>query len=254
MKKNNKYLPKNGGRNNQGIITNLNRGGGTKRRYRIIDFSRKINIGKILTIEYDPNRTAYISKILYGFNYYYYIITPSDVFLNNKFLMRKNFIENEKTTNQKYKEFITLCTSYKLYILKVGTILHNIELYPNNGAQLSRAAGTFAQIIQHISLNKKVKLKLSSKKLYTIPSYCSGTIGTVSNKLNKTNIIGSAGKSRWLGKRPSVRGVAKNPVDHPHGGGQGKTSGGRISVTPWGKLTKGKKTRKTKKLNPCIKI
>nr|YP_010616487.1 ribosomal protein L2 [Peronosclerospora sorghi]WAU47939.1 ribosomal protein L2 [Peronosclerospora sorghi] len=221
------------GRNNQGKITVKHRGGGHKRLYRIINFNRSKNIeGFVDKILYDPNRSANIAYIKNDFQSYL-IIAAEGLKLNQ-------YIKSSSNAELK------IGNALPLQNIPIGSLIHNISLYPKAKGKLIRSAGTSAQLIQKIN-NKYAKIRLSSGKLKLILLTCYATIGTVSN-LNYNKIkLGKAGRSRWLNRRPSVRGVAKNPVDHPHGGGEGKTSGGRPSVTPHGKITKGKPTRRKKK-------
>ena len=217
-------LRKKGGRNNTGRITVRHRGGGHKRRYRIIDYKRnKFGVyGKVATFEYDPNRSAYISLIHYEDGEKRYILSPLGIKVGDSILSGEKV--PLKTGN-----------ALKLINIPTGLSVHNIELNPGRGGQLVRSAGGYAQIMAHDS--GLTTLKLPSGEIRMVSDQCMGTIGQ----------IGKAGRSRWLGRRPSVRGVVMNPVDHPHGGGEGKTSGGRHPVTPWGKPTKGYKTRKKNK-------
>ena len=240
VKKLTEGLNKAGGRNNSGKITMWQRGGGHKRRYRIIDFKRnKMDlIGTVERIEYDPNRTAYISLIKYEDNEYRYIIAPQRLAAGDKIISAS-------------KADIKPGNSMPLTAVPVGTIIHNVELKPGKGGQLARSAGSYVQLIGK-DLSYSI-LRLTSGEVRFVLSSCMCTIGAVSNPDNQNTNLGKAGRNRWLGKRPSVRGVAMNPVDHPHGGGEGRTSGGRHPVTPWGKPTKGYKTRKkNKKSNALI--
>ena len=233
-------LKKTGGRNNKGRITSRRRGGGHKRNYRIIDFKRnKFDIeGNVATIEYDPNRSAFIALIHYVDGEKRYIIQPNGLTVGDK------IISGEK---------VELNTGNVLQLKNIpsGQFVHNIEMIPGKGAQMARSAGAYVQVMARD--NNYVTLKLPSGEVRMVPEKCLATIGVVGNKQHELVRSGKAGRSRWLGKRPKVRGVAMNPVDHPMGGGEGKSSGGRHPVTPWGKPTKGYKTRKkNKKSNALI--
>ena len=233
-------LRKKGGRNNTGRITVRRRGGGHKRRYRIIDYKRdKFGVnGKIATIEYDPNRSAYISLVHYDDGEKRYILSPLDLPVGSIIVSGENV--PLKTGN-----------SLKLSNIPTGLLVHNIELVPGKGGQMVRTAGGYAQVMAHDS--GLVTLKLPSGEVRLVSDQCMATIGQVGNRSFEQIVSGKAGRSRWLGKRPKVRGVVMNPVDHPHGGGEGKTSGGRHPVSPWGIPTKGFKTRKkNKKSNSMI--
>ena len=227
-------LRKKGGRNNTGRITVRHRGGGHKRRYRIIDYKRnKFGVyGKVATIEYDPNRSAYISLIHYEDGEKRYILSPLKIKVGDKIISGKKV--PLKTGN-----------ALRLFNIPTGLSVHNIELTPDSGGQLVRSAGAYAQIMAHDS--GYTTLKLPSGEIRMVSDQCMATIGQIGNKTYEQIVSGKAGRSRWLGRRPSVRGVVMNPVDHPHGGGEGKSSGGRHPVTPWGKPTKGYKTRKKNK-------
>ena len=228
-----KGLRSTGGRNNAGRITCRHKGGGHKKLYRVIDFKRnKLDISaQVLRLEYDPNRTAFIALIEYEDKERSYIIAPNGTKVGDKVIS-----SNEAD--------IKLGNSILLKNIPVGTVLHNIEMKPKKGAQLARSAGNFVTLVGKDS--GYAQLKMPSGELRIVPLECRATVGSVSNPDQKNIKLGKAGRSRWLGRRPTVRGVAMNPVDHPHGGGEGKTSGGRHPVTPWGKKTKGKKTRKNK--------
>jgi large subunit ribosomal protein L2 len=228
-------LTKTGGRNNNGHITTRHIGGGHKRRYRLIDFKRRKDdvYGKVERIEYDPNRSAFIALIRYEKDQSYsYILAPQRLAVGDR------VISGEKVD-------IKPGNAMPLKSIPIGTIIHNVEMKPGKGGQLSRSAGTYAQIVGR-DLGS-IQLRLSSGELRLVPGECRATVGSVSNPDQKNISFGKAGRVRWLGRRPTVRGVAMNPVDHPHGGGEGKTSGGRHPVTPWGIATKGKKTRARKK-------
>ena len=233
-------LRKNGGRNNTGRITVRRRGGGHKRRYRIIDYKRdKFEVaGTVATIEYDPNRSAYISLIHYKDGDKRYILAPLDLPIGSQ------IVSGEKVP-------LKVGNALKLFNIPTGLLVHNIEMVPGKGGQMVRSAGGYAQIMAHG--NGFTTLKLPSGEIRLVSDKCMATIGQVGNRAFEQIVSGKAGRSRWLGKRPKVRGVVMNPVDHPHGGGEGQTSGGRHPVTPWGKPTKGFKTRKkNKKSNSMI--
>lgn len=220
------------GRNNQGKITARHRGGGHKRLYRKISFDRsdlKYNRSIVESIEYDPNRSCNIALIKNNDNSYSYIISPEG--------LKKGMIIHSGNINK-----INIGDSLPLRHIPLGSYIHNISLYKNKGGQLIRSAGTYGQLIQKDHKYAKVRLQSNEQRLFFLD--CFATIGTVSNLDHKNIKLGKAGRSRWLNKRPHVRGVAMNPVDHPHGGGEGKTSGGRPSVSPKGIITKGKPTRK----------
>lgn len=234
-------LNKKGGRNSRGVITTRHIGGGAKRNYRLIDFKRdKENVpGRVAAVEYDPNRTANIALINYVDGEKRYIIAPRGLKVGD-------VIESGADVD------IKVGNSLKLKNIPVGTGIHNIELKPNKGGQLARSAGSRAQLIA--KEGKYGQVKLPSGEFRLINLECRATIGQVGNKDHELLTIGKAGKSRHLGKRPTVRGSAMNPVDHPHGGGEGRTPIGRPSpVSPWGKPTLGLKTRKrSKKSNQYI--
>ncbi len=227
-------LRKSGGRNNLGRITSRNVGGGHKRRYRVIDFKRrKFDVpGTVERIEYDPNRSAFIALIKYEDGELAYILAPQRLEAGD------SVIAAEKTD-------IKPGNAMPLRNIPIGTIIHNIEMKPGKGGQLARAAGGYVQLVGKDA--GYAQLKLRSGELRMVHADCMASIGAVSNPDHQNINDGKAGRSRWKGRRPHVRGVAMNPVDHPHGGGEGKTSGGRHPVTPWGKCTKGKKTRSRKK-------
>ena len=230
-------LRKTGGRNNSGRITSRRRGGGHRRRYRIIDFKRnKFDLtAEVLSIEYDPNRSSRIALIKYSDNEKRYIIAPDGLKVGNKVISSKNEIP------------FTAGNATILRNIPDGISLHNVELKPGKGAQMARSAGTSLKIMA--KEKNMVTLKLPSGEMRMVLDECLATIGTVGNKTHENIRVGKAGKSRWLGRRPKVRGVAMNPVDHPHGGGEGRTSGGRHPVSPWGTPAKGYKTRNKKKLS-----
>ncbi len=232
-------LTKSGGRNNTGSITMRRKGGGHKRKYRIIDFKRnKFDISATVErIEYDPNRSAFIALIKYEDGELSYILAPQRLSVGDKVISAKD--ADIKPGN-----------SMALANMPIGTIIHNVELKQGKGGQLARSAGCYAQLVGRG--DGYAQLKLMSGELRVVRSECMATIGAVSNPDQKNIKIGKAGRSRWLGNRPKVRGVAMNPVDHPHGGGEGRTSGGRNPVTPWGVPTKGKKTRSNKATDKFI--
>ena len=239
-KKLTKALRKKGGRNNSGKITMRRRGGGHKRRYRIIDFKRnKLDVeGRVMTIEYDPNRSANISLISYMDGEKRYILHPSGLSVGDI------IVAGEKVP-------LKTANALPLSSIPTGYSVHNIELVPGKGGQIVRSAGNSAQVMAHD--NGYCSLKLPSGEIRMVSEKCYASIGEVGNRSHEQIVSGKAGRSRWLGKRPKVRGVAMNPVDHPMGGGEGKSSGGRHPSTPWGKPTKGYKTRKkNKKSNNLI--
>jgi len=229
-------LRKTGGRNNFGRITSRRRGGGHRRRYRIIDFKRnKFDVqGNIISIEYDPNRSSRIALVEYKDKEKRYILAPDGMKVGDSII---SSIDNKVP----FKVGNNTC----MRNIPEGLSIHNIELKPLKGAQLARSAGTYARIMA--KENDMVTIKLPSGEVRMVHGNCQATIGVVGNKNNENIKIGKAGRSRWLGRRPKVRGVAMNPVDHPHGGGEGKTSGGRHPVSPWGTPAKGYKTRRKNK-------
>jgi len=228
-----------GGRNNLGRITSRSRGAGHKNKYRMIDFYRKKDDlkAKVERIEYDPNRSAFVALVKYEDGVVNYILAPNGIIIGDEIVSGRN------------KE-INIGNCMPLSDIPAGTNIHNIELTPNGGAKLVRSAGSSAQI-SGIYENYCI-IKLSSGEIRRIINTARATIGSVSNSDHQNIKIGKAGRNRWKGKRPSVRGVAMNPVDHPHGGGEGKTSGGRSPVSPWGQSAKGLKTRKNKRTNKFI--
>ncbi|MGN1079553.1 MAG: 50S ribosomal protein L2 [Alphaproteobacteria bacterium] len=232
-------LNKTGGRNNQGRITSRRMGGGHKRRYRFIDFRRnKFDVAATVErLEYDPNRTAFIALIKYEDGERSYILAPQRLQIGD------TIISGEKVD-------IKPGNAMPLKNMPVGTVVHNIELNPGRGGQVARSAGCYAQLIGKDA--GYAQLRLNSGELRLVRGECLASVGAVSNPDKQNEDGGKAGRSRWLGIRPSVRGVAMNPVDHPLGGGEGRSSGGRHPVTPWGKCTKGKKTRTNKKTNVFI--
>ncbi len=233
-----KYISK-AGRNNSGRITSRHRGGGHKKKYRIIDFKRnKFDVlATVIRLEYDPIRTAYIALIEYDDKTKSYIVAPDKLKIGDK-------------VQSGEKVDIRIGNSMPLKNIPVGTVIHNIEMKPGKGGQLARSAGSSVNLLA-IDSGKAI-IKLNSGEIRNLNENCFATIGTVSNLDNKNIKIGSAGRKRWLGFRPKVRGVAMNPIDHPHGGCEGRTSGGRHPSTPWGKPTKGYKTRKNKSSNKFI--
>lgn len=233
-------LKKSGGRNNYGRITIRFRGGGHKRKYRIIDFKRnKLDVsGTIETIEYDPNRTVRIALIKYLDGERRYILAPIGTKVGD------NVISTDGESE------ILPGNSLLLKNIPVGTIIHNIEFQIGKGGQIARTAGSSAVLMA--KEGKYALLKMPSGELRKIHMECRATIGQLSNAEHSNIKIGKAGRNRWMGKRPHVRGTAMNPVDHPHGGGEGKSKGGRIPVTPWGKPTKGYKTRRNKSTQKFI--
>ncbi len=230
---------RNSGRNNLGRITSRRIGGGHKKKYRIIDFRRnKVDVqGVVERIEYDPNRSAHLALVKYDDNNYSYILAAQGLTKGSKVISSEGAEINPGN-------------ALPLKKIPVGTTIHNIEMKPGKGGQLARSAGSAAQLIGRDG--KYAQIKLGSGEVRLILSECLASIGSVSNPDKKNTKIGKAGRNRWLGRRPSVRGVAMNPIDHPHGGGEGRTSGGRHPVTPWGKSTKGKRTRINKSTNQFI--
>ncbi len=232
-------LTKSGGRNNAGRITARRRGGGHKRLYRMVDFKRrKFDVpAKVVRLEYDPNRTAFIALIEYDDGEVSYILAPQRLEAGD------SVISGEKAD-------IKPGNAMPLASIPVGTIVHNVEMKPGKGGQIARSAGTYVQLVGRDAGH--ALLRLGSGEVRMVRAECMATIGAVSNSDQGNIKLGKAGRNRWLGKRPSVRGVAMNPVDHPHGGGEGRTSGGRHPVTPWGRPTKGAKTRHNKKTDRLI--
>ncbi|MDT3377099.1 50S ribosomal protein L2 [Labrys portucalensis] len=232
-------LTKSGGRNNTGRITSFRKSGGHKRAYRIIDFKRrKLDVeGTVERIEYDPNRTAFIALIDYTDGDKAYILAPQRLAVGDKVIAAAS--ADVKPGN-----------AMPMSAMPVGTIVHNVELKLGRGGSVARSAGSYAQIAGRDGAY--VILRLNSGEQRLVLSSCFATVGAVSNPDHMNISLGKAGRSRWLGVKPSVRGVAMNPIDHPHGGGEGRTSGGRHPVTPWGKPTKGKKTRSNKATNKFI--
>ena len=230
---------KNGGRNNLGRITTRHKGGGHKHHYRIIDFKRsKTGItGTVERIEYDPNRSAYIALVKYEDGDRSYIIAPSKIKIGSKVLSA------EQTE-------ISPGNSMKMSNIPLGTNVHCVEMKPGKGGQIARSAGASARIVAKEGIY--TTLRLQSGEMRKILSECRATIGVVSNSENNLRSFGKAGAKRWKGIRPTVRGVAMNPIDHPHGGGEGRTSGGRHPSSPWGMPTKGFKTRKNTRSDNLI--
>ncbi|MDE0522324.1 MAG: 50S ribosomal protein L2 [Boseongicola sp.] len=227
-------LAKKAGRNNAGRITMRRRGGGAKRLYRIIDFKRtkRDMEATVVRIEYDPNRTAFVALIEYTDGEQAYIIAPQRLDVGDK-VVSGNKVDVKPGNAMPFTG------------MPIGTIVHNIELKPGKGGQIARAAGSYAQFVGRDG--GYAQIRLSSGELRMVRQECVATVGAVSNPDNSNTNLGKAGRSRNLGKRPSVRGVVMNPVDHPHGGGEGRTSGGRHPVSPWGKPTKGARTRNKNK-------
>lgn len=232
-------LSKTGGRNNHGRITSRRMGGGHKRRYRFIDFRRdKFDVAATVErLEYDPNRTAFIALVKYEDGERSYILAPQRLQVGDTVL------SGEKVD-------IKPGNAMPLKNMPVGTVVHNVELNPGRGGQMARSAGCYAQLIGKDA--GYAQLRLNSGELRLVRGECMASVGAVSNPDKQNENGAKAGRSRWQGVRPSVRGVAMNPVDHPLGGGEGRSSGGRHPVTPWGKCTKGKKTRTNKKTNVFI--
>jgi large subunit ribosomal protein L2 len=227
-------LTKKAGRNTYGRITSRRRGGGHKRLYRIIDFKRdKMDItAKVATIEYDPNRSARIALLHYADGEKRYILAPVGLSVGDT-------VVSGESADIKPGNTLTMAK------IPVGMLIHNIELHPGRGGQFCRAAGTYAQLVA--KEGKYALLRMSSGEVRKVLATGFATIGQVGNIQHENIVLGKAGRNRWLGRRPKVRGVAMNPVDHPLGGGEGRSSGGRHPVTPWGKPTKGYKTRDKKK-------
>ncbi|RMD63201.1 MAG: 50S ribosomal protein L2 [Alphaproteobacteria bacterium] len=232
-------LTKKGGRNNTGRITARRRGGGHKRLYRVVDFRRrKYDVpAKVVRLEYDPNRTAFIALIEYEDGELSYILAPQRLDVGD-------------TVVSGARVDIKPGNAMPLSAIPVGTIVHNVELKPGKGGQIARSAGTYVQLVGRDA--GYALLRLSSGEVRMVRGECMATVGAVSNPDQANITLAKAGRRRWLGKRPAVRGVAMNPIDHPHGGGEGRTSGGRHPVTPWGKPTKGAKTRRNKRTDSLI--
>ena len=236
-----KRLKKTGGRGNTGRITTRHIGGGHKRKYRIVDFRRdKMEIeGKVASIQYDPNRSANLALIHYIDGEKRYIIAPLGVKVGDRIVSSKKGDTEIKEGN-----------SLPLKVIPVGTLVHNVEVKPGKGAQLARSAGSFCQLVAKEGEYATVRLPSGEVKLIHLT--CTATIGQVGNIEHENITIGKAGRSRWMGIRPTVRGVAMNPVDHPLGGGEGRSKGGRHPCSPWGQLAKGLKTRKNKRTDKFI--
>ncbi|MCF4167136.1 50S ribosomal protein L2 [Zavarzinia compransoris] len=232
-------LTKNAGRNNHGRITMRRVGGGHKKAYRLVDFKRrKFDVpATVERIEYDPNRTAFIALIRYEDGELSYILAPQRLAVGD------TVVSGERVD-------VKPGNAAPLKNLPIGTIVHNVEMKIGKGGAIARSAGTYAQIVGRDGAY--VIVRLSSTEQRMIRGECLASVGAVSNPDNQNTKIGKAGRARWMGIRPSVRGVAMNPIDHPHGGGEGRTSGGRHPVTPWGKPTKGKRTRNNKRSDAFI--
>jgi large subunit ribosomal protein L2 len=233
-------LTKSGGRNNRGRITSFHRGGGHKRSYRMVDFKR-VRFDEVATVErleYDPNRTAWIALITYADGEQSYIVAPQRLAAGDKIVSSMSTVD------------VKPGNAMPLERMPVGTIVHNIELKPRKGGQVARSAGAYAQYVGRDQ--GWAILRLNSGEQRRVHGTCLATVGAVSNQDHSNTSLGKAGRSRWLGRKPVNRGVTMNPIDHPHGGGEGRTSGGRHPVTPWGKPTKGKKTRSNKATDKFI--
>lgn len=230
---------KTGGRNNMGHVTSRGIGGGHKQRYRIVDFKRRKwdMPATVERMEYDPNRTAFIALLRYEDGTQTYILAPQRLAVGDTVVAGK-------------KTDVKPGNAMELAQMPVGTIVHNIEMKPGKGGQIARAAGTYAQVVGRD--RGLVIVRLNSGEQRYIRGECMGSVGAVSNPDNANQTLAKAGRNRWAGKKPLTRGVAKNPVDHPHGGGEGRTSGGRHPVTPWGKPTKGARTRNNKRTDGMI--
>ncbi len=228
-----------GGRNSAGRLTARRRGGGHKRTYRIVDFKRrKLDVPAVVErLEYDPNRTAFIALLRYQDGELSYILAPQRLAAGDSVVSSSQ--ADVKPGN-----------AMPLQAMPVGTIVHNVEMKPGKGGQIARSAGTYAQYVGRDQGYAILRLNSGEQRL--VHQTCFATVGAVSNPDHGNINIGKAGRNRWLGRRPSVRGVAMNPIDHPHGGGEGRTSGGRHPVTPWGKPTKGKRTRRNKATDKFI--
>jgi len=232
-------LSESGGRNNTGRITMRWRGGGHKKAYRIVDFKRrKTDMPAIVErIEYDPNRSSFLALVKYQDGTFAYILAPQRVAVGD-------------TVVSGTKVDVKPGNAMPLAAMPVGTIVHNVEMKPGAGGKIARSAGTYVQYLGRDA--GYAVLRLTSGETRKVHLSCYATVGAVSNPDHANISIGKAGRNRWLGKKPSVRGVAMNPIDHPHGGGEGRTSGGRHPVTPWGKGTKGMKTRNNKRTDKLI--
>jgi large subunit ribosomal protein L2 len=232
-------LTKTGGRGGGGRVAVRFRGGGAKRLYRVVDFKRRKwgVVGKVERLEYDPNRTAFIALIRYADGELNYILAPQRLAVGDEIIAAE-------------KVDVKPGNAAPLRGLPIGTIIHNLELKPMKGGQLARSAGAYAQLVGRDAGYAQVRL--GSGELRMVPDSCMATVGAVSNPDHMNEVLGKAGRVRHKGRRPHVRGVAMNPIDHPHGGGEGRTSGGRHPVTPWGKPTKGRKTRTNKATDKFI--
>jgi large subunit ribosomal protein L2 len=233
-------LSKSGGRNNTGRTTAYHRGGGHKRSYRMVDFKRVKfdNVGTIERLEYDPNRTAWIALVKYEDGELAYIVAPQRLGAGDKIVSSMQTVD------------VKPGNAMPLERMPVGTIVHNVEMKPRKGGQIARSAGAYAQYVGRDA--GWAILRLNSGEQRRVHGTCLATVGAVSNQDHSNTAIGKAGRNRWLGRKPVNRGVTMNPVDHPHGGGEGRTSGGRHPVSPWGKPTKGKKTRSNKATDKFI--
>ncbi len=229
-----------GGRNNYGRVTARFQGGGHKRTYRIVDFKRRKfdAVGTIERLEYDPNRTAFIALVRYEDGEMAYILAPQRVAAGDKIVAGMSGVD------------VKPGNAMPLSAMPVGTIVHNVEMKPGKGGQIARSAGAYAQLVARDGAMGVLRLNSGEQRL--VAGACLATVGAVSNADHGNINLGKAGRNRWLGKRPHVRGVAMNPVDHPHGGGEGRTSGGRHPVSPWGQPTKGKRTRSNKSTDKFI--
>ena len=230
---------KSGGRNNHGRITTRHRGGGHKQRYRVIDFKRnKFDVpAKVERIEYDPNRSAHIALLLFADGERRYILAPRGIAAGDE-------VRNGSTAPIKPGNAMPMRN------IPVGTLVHNVEMKPGKGGQIARSAGSSVQLVARTG--DHATLRLRSGEMRKVPAECMATIGEVGNPEHSLRSLGKAGASRWRGKRPKVRGVAMNPVDHPHGGGEGRTAGGRHPVSPWGTPAKGYRTRSNKRTDGMI--
>ena len=232
-------LTKSGGRGGGGRIAVRFRGGGAKRLYRLVDFKRrKFDVGATVErLEYDPNRTAFIALLRYDDGELSYVLAPQRLRAGD------TVIAGERVD-------VKPGNAMPLRSMPIGTIIHNVEMKPGKGGQMARSAGSYAQLVGRDA--GYAQIRLGSGELRMVPDGCMATVGAVSNPDHMNEVLGKAGRVRHMGRRPHVRGVAMNPVDHPHGGGEGKTSGGRHPVTPWGKITRGRKTRKNKATDKFI--
>jgi large subunit ribosomal protein L2 len=232
-------LTKNGGRNNTGRVTVRWQGGGHKQRYRIVDFKRlKFDVpATVERLEYDPNRTSFIALVKYKDGELAYILAPQRLAVGD------TIVSGDKVD-------VKPGNAMRLSAMPIGSIIHNIEMKPGKGGQIARSAGTYAQYLGRDA--GYAILRLNSGEVRRVRLECMATVGAVSNPDHMNEVISKAGRNVWKGKRPHVRGTAMNPIDHPHGGGEGRTKGGRNPVTPWGKPTKGAKTRKNKRTTKYI--